>query len=178
MSRLSLCATSALALLLSACAQSRIQQPAPPQPLFPDLYRSARAVDAALGVGVLYADYSTLVRRMSEELVLTGDRVRFDPSAGADARSKRVFENYGRLLELYKDAGRVWSLEIQDRKFASELPQLAKKYGVTGAIGGGEYIRTVDFESIRQTIWSKATALQEQQTADVFGRYAPPGGPK
>src|ERR1022692_495650 len=52
------------------------------------VYRSARAIEGALLVGISYGEFGTLVREMSKELVLARDRVKF--SGASDPLSARI----------------------------------------------------------------------------------------
>jgi len=57
------------------------------------LYQSARAIEGALGVGVAYGDFGTLIRDMSKELVLARDRAKYG-SATVDPQLARLLDKY------------------------------------------------------------------------------------
>jgi hypothetical protein len=142
------------------------------------VYRSARAIEGALLVGISYGEFGTLVREMSKELVLARDRVKF--SGASDPLSARILDKYGALLEMYKDSATVWQLQIQEKTYADELPALANKYGVSSAVvdrtdrsfGITSHPRYVNYDQIREAIWSKATRFQEELLPEVYGVFA------
>jgi hypothetical protein len=96
------------------------------------LYESARAVQAALNVGVSYQDFGTLLSRMSAQLLLTEDRVNL---YGVDQQERNAAKQYSALLAMYRDSMTVWGLEIRDAHDDPQLPALAAKYGVPDATG-------------------------------------------
>jgi len=79
---------------------------------------------------------------------------------------------------MYQDSSKVWQLQIQEKKYDTELPSIAAKYGVSAAIrqwkentyGITTNETSIDFDQIRQAIWGKASMLQEELTADVYGQ--------
>jgi hypothetical protein len=142
-----------------------------PRPELAGVYRSARAIEGALGVGVTYQDFSTLVREFSKELLLARDSARYNL---APKLISSTLDKYAEVLAMYKDSEQVWSLEVRERKYDDALPVLAAKYGVPQAVyeSKNSYAGTtkeVNFEMIRQAIWEQTSKLQEQQIAIVYG---------
>jgi len=140
------------------------------------VYRAARSIDGALAVGVSYGDFSTLVREFSGELLVARDQIRFDPQANGAVLP--VLDKYAEMLAMYKDSEQVWGFEIRQEKYNDALPVLAVKYGVAGAVydrkdstyGITSTSRNVNYESIRQAIWKKASDIHEHQLAAVYGQ--------
>lgn len=153
-------------LLLSSCAR---QGESSLRPELAGVYRSARSIEGALGVGVTYQDFSTLVREFSKELLLARDSARYNL---APKLISSTLDKYAEVLAMYKDSEQVWSLEVREKKYDDALPSLAAKYGVPQAIYQPKdhpYDITVNFEMIRQAIWEQASKLQEQQIAIAYG---------
>jgi hypothetical protein len=138
------------------------------------VYSAARAIEGALTVGVTYAEFGTMLREFSKELTVARDRLKYD--SGVDWTIKPILERYGELLVMYKDSATVWGFQIQDKKYASELPVIAAEYGVSSAVRkekAGTYVKytetVVDYDTIRQAIWERATKLQDEQVSAVYG---------
>jgi hypothetical protein len=159
-------AASVLASICLICGCSRPATES--RPLLWGVYQSARAIEAALSVGVTLTDFNALVRDMSKELFLARDHLKFN--APEDAAALKTLERYGELLGMYHDSAKVWQLQIESRSHDPELPAIAEKYGLQSAIRGWKDERQVDFDAIRQAIWSQASELQEEQVANVLAR--------
>jgi hypothetical protein len=130
-------------------------------------YRSVRAIEASLMVGVSYLEYSNLVSALSREVLLSNDLVLFDPTCGRDSR--RILKTYSDILAMYKDAGEVWHAELKKDDYGQSLADIARKYNMQGAL----FERTVHFEQIRQAIWERAGSTHEKLLPSVYGAPLP-----
>jgi len=156
--------------LLDSC---QTQQTAPTRVELLDTYRAARAVEAALQIGVSYQDFSQLLLAFSKGLLLLQDRV----SVGdVDPNTAAIAKDYAELLTIYKDSAAVWTAEIQKRDWDEQLPVIANKYGVATAVSKrpGSPIPYVGYEAIRQATWRRASELQVRLTGQVLGRTLMP----
>ena len=150
------------------------------RPELKGVYHAARAIEGALAVAVTIADFGVLIREMSKELLLARDRAKYATLA-PDPDVQKFLVKYGELLDMYKDSAKVWQLQIEDKKYDNDLPGIAAKYGMSSAIGEWKDRRFgttstekyVDYDRIRQAIWAKASTIQEEQTAEAYGRFIP-----
>lgn len=173
--RLSAVTVIGITALLCACLRDKEQ----PRPEIRSVYRAARTIEAALAVGINLPEFGTLTREMSKEVLLARDQLRFN--APGDASSLKILEKYGEMLVMYQDSAKVWQLQIQDKKYDPELPAIAARYGMASAIrewkdrsyGITTTEKRVDYDAIRQAIWSRASKLQEEQVANVFVGISP-----
>jgi hypothetical protein len=116
---------------------------------------------------------------MSKQLVLARDQLKY-AHAGTNPCAAKILDKYGELLSMYRDSAKVWQLQIQDKKHDSDLPAIALKYGASSAIrewtdrrfGIATKERSIDCDQIRQLIWSKASQIQEEQTAEAYRSFA------
>jgi hypothetical protein len=129
------------------------------------LYESARAVQAALNVGVSYQDFGALLTRMSTQLLLIEDRAKF---SGIDRQERDAAKQYSAILDMYRDSATVSGLEIRDNHYDPQLPSLAAKHGVPDATGIYRDTQYAAFARIREAIWKKAAIVQEDEARAMF----------
>lgn len=137
-------------LFLPCCSRPHVR------PELEGVYRSARAVEASLAVGVTLSDFSSLIREMSTQLLLARDQQRFagipDPPVG------RLLDKYAEILQMYQDSGNLWQCQIQPDKGCPEASLIRAKYSAT----------VYDPDALRQIIWTQASKAQETQIRALF----------
>ena len=111
------------------------------------LYRSAKAIESSVGVGVNYSKLSELLQNLNLELSIAKDKqLRPDERALVDA--------YAEAVPVYKDSLALWGLKIEKGRILSSYGQaeeLAQKYNIKH-----EATTTIDADLGMQIIWAKA----------------------
>jgi hypothetical protein len=74
------------------------------------LYRSAKAIQAATGVGVSYLKYSELVQAFATEHTVANDKA-------STTEADRIVDLFRNALKAYQDAGALWRHQIEFGKY-------------------------------------------------------------
>lgn len=160
-----LLAAVAVASLMVGCAKPPTVTP---QARHAGLYRSVRAIEGAILVGVNNPRLTELVQAASAELLVSLDHCE-SPEETAAVKA------YGGVIETYRDSLALWQKAIQ---YASEeyakntipvegpVVEIQKKYGlptVTKRLPySGSTFEAIPEEGALQTVWSAANKKSEQ----------------
>jgi hypothetical protein len=111
------------------------------------VYRSAKALESSIGVGVNYARCSELLQQFNTELSIARDKSPTPPE-------RDVLDNYAEAIPIYRDSLALWALKIEKGRYLSDYgpaKELADKYGIPR-----ESTTTIDTDRGIQIIWAKA----------------------
>jgi hypothetical protein len=86
-------------------------------------------------------------------------------------------KKYDEVLDLYKDSAAVWRKEIEKPVLDFETDRILTKYGISSTayrIPTTALNRTqsenIDYSSVRQELWTRASKLQQTLTESYYGR--------
>jgi len=167
----------ALKLFLVACAPSASPSKPEPPPVdvakFEATYRSVKATQGALAVGVDHATFRALLQTLATEISIAQDKA-------ITPEEQKVLSEYRVVLDIYKDSLAIWDRDITShdyRKGVAGLPEdeihvnedlapLVARYNLstesrTQADSGHKY-RVIAANS-KQLLWN----LVEQQMATL-----------
>jgi hypothetical protein len=150
----------ALAAIVTAC--HRQAEPSPSSPEAHAIYREGRAIQAALGTGINYAEFGGMVRELATDVKLFGDRVQIDKTMDRDALTIIKSQD---LLQAYVDSLTVWDMELRGGEDDSEeLRTIAKRHGAAGNLDWGDPFagKKVNYKKIRAAAWRTADSIQTE----------------
>lgn len=85
--------------------QSEIQKPKVRQEVFEPLYRIATELKAGQEVGMNREKFGTLLQQFATELTIATDKAE-------SPEEQQICSGYSDVLSIYKDAGKVWDVQI------------------------------------------------------------------
>jgi hypothetical protein len=97
--------------------------------IFDATYRVATELEAAQEVGINREKFGTLLQQFNTEIMLAKDKAESPPE-------KHICDGYSAVLQIYKDAGKVWDLKISIPKLVYD----AKVFTDTFAAGDTKLI--------------------------------------
>jgi hypothetical protein len=134
------------------------------QAKFEPLYRSAKAMQAATGVGLSYQQLGELLQKFATEVAIAADN-------SETSEEKVLVAAYGEALMKYKDSHTVWNAQIQsESRVTDDVEPLVAKYKLPiREVSAG--FRFFENGAI-QRIWEEASGAVNKATALYFGKSA------
>lgn len=126
------------------------------------LYRSARATQAGVGVGLNIGTYSTLLQSMATEATIASDRATTE-------KEKAIIASYVAALSSLNDAQTIWERKIDRNasgfiRIEDDVRELVSRYNLK------IYEDGVYADEAMQAIWAKAGEQTDAATKLYYER--------
>lgn len=113
----------------AAALASCVQPPEQIRAKFEAVYRSSKAIEGGIRIGISYLRFSESLHTFSTELLVAEER-------GNSPREKELVRSYRRLLDIYLDSLKVWRHKVEAspnyygarNAEGAEVLSIAKKY--------------------------------------------------
>lgn len=134
-----------------------------------NLYRAAKSLESAVGVGVTLARYRELLQQFATELSISKDKA-------ANRAEREMITAFADAFIAYRDAGTLWDQKVRGVEQLSpagnaELMGIADAYPIRGSGSGANFTFAVD--AAMQTVWRAADARLTRAVALYNGQSAP-----
>src|SRR5262245_8065148 len=77
------------------------------------VYRSAKALESSISVGVNYAHCSELLQQLNTELSIARDK-------SSTPSEREILDNYAEAIPIYRDSLALWTLKIEHGRYLSD----------------------------------------------------------
>lgn len=121
-----------MSLTLAGCSNPPApvaSQPDPRPEVYEPVYRVATELRSAQEVGTNRQRFGELLGKFATEVTMAKDRAR-------SAKEQLVVGGYEEVLQIYKDAAKIWDVKISIPEFREIADQQAKNETATGSIEG------------------------------------------